>query len=99
MADLIVNLDFIPLNLDGAPLLGHTLAKEVGRVLCESKGSSYSLEKYSYGKTLFDEGFVTFNNIESVETQATISFFKSLCDTYPNWSNDIKGQILQQFNS
>lgn len=97
MADLTINLDFIPKNLDGDPLLGNTLAKEVGKLLCESKGTGYSLEKFQAGKSLFFTGKITFKNIESEETKASIEYFKKLCNEYDGWTNNIKGQILEKF--
>ncbi len=98
MADLIVNLNFIPINLNGDKILGQTLAKEVGTLLCESIGSSYSLEKYIFGKELYETGSATFVNTESQDTISIIAYFKNLCNMYPYWSNEIKGQILEQFN-
>lgn len=98
MADLTINLDFIPKNLDGNPILGQTLAKEVGRLLCESKGAGSSFEKYQVGKSLFFTGQVVFKNVESEETKASIEYFKTMCNEYDGWSNEVKGQILEKFN-
>lgn len=95
--DLIINLDFIPKNLDNAPLLGKTLAKEVGRLLCETNSFEYVIEKYMLGKELFDTGKATFLNSETIETQAMIAYFKKFCKEYQGFSTEIKGQILLKF--
>jgi len=36
MAEKVIDLDFIPVNLDGEPLMSTTLAKVVGKLLCEA---------------------------------------------------------------
>jgi len=97
MSDKIVNLDFIPTNLDNQPLMSCTLAKEIGRLLCETNSYEYVLEKYTLGKELFETGKATFTNIESVETQAMIIYFKKFCEEYTGFSTQIKGQILLKF--
>lgn len=97
MANLEINLDFIPKNLDNEPLLGQTLAREVGRLLCETNSFEYVLEKYMLGKELFETGKATFTNIESVETQAMIAYFKKFCEEYTGFSTQVKGQILLKF--
>ena len=96
--NLTINLDFIPTNLDGEPILGHTLAKEVGWLLCSSTGTSYSMEKYIAGKQLFDTGSYVFIDTDDINTQAMIEYFKNLCENYPKWDNQIKGMILKQIN-
>ncbi len=98
MADLTINLNFIPVNLDGNNILNITLAKEVGRALCESIGTSMSYEKYKVGKSLYTTGSYTFTDIESQETINIITYFKKLCENYGGWSNEVKGQILEKFN-
>jgi hypothetical protein len=97
MADLTVNLDFTPIDLEGNPILGRTLAKEVSEQLCTSVGSSNALAKYLAGKELFETGKYVFTNIDSPETQQMIAYFKNMCETFQGWNNQIKGQILKQF--
>ena len=99
MADLIIDLDFIPVNLDGEPLMSNTLAKIVGKLLCESnKDTDHCLERYLMGKQLYDTGQAVFTDKDSIETQATITYFKQVCNQYTGFSNEIKGQILVKFN-
>jgi hypothetical protein len=97
MADLEINLDFIPVNLDNQPVLGQTLAKEVGKLLCETNSYEYVLEKYMLGKELYETGKATFKNTESESTQLMIEYFKKFCEEYTGFSTQIKGQILLKF--
>ena len=97
MANLEVNLDFIPVNLDNQPLMGETLAKHIGRLLCETNSYEYVLEKYMLGKELFETGKATFTNIETEPTMAMIEYFKNFCKEYTGFSTQIKGQILLKF--
>lgn len=97
MSDLVIDLNFIPLNLDNQPLMSETLAKNVGRLLCETGSTEYVLEKYLLGKELFETGKATFVNKESLETQAMIEYFKNFCKEYTGFTTQIKGQILLKF--
>lgn len=95
--DLVINLDFIPENLDGSPILRTTLAKEVGRLLCESIDTEYCMEKYLMGKELFTTGAATFVDTSNQNTIELIAYFKNFCNKYQGFSNEIKGQILLKF--
>lgn len=97
MADLTIDLDFKPVNLDGDFILHETLAKAVGKLLCEGNGTGSADIKYQVGKTLYNTGLFTFTNIESEETKGLIAYFKTMCNEYPEWDNQIKGQILEKF--
>ncbi len=97
MADIIVNLDFIPVNVDGQPVMKLTLAKEVGRLLCEGKDTEYCFEKYKYGKELFNTGEVNFGDDASPQVLGLVTYFKQFCNQYSGFTNEIKGQILNQF--
>jgi hypothetical protein len=98
MSDLIINLDFIPANLDGEPLMSDPLAKVVGKLLCESRNDTeYCLERYKMGKELYDTGKATFMDKDSPATQAMIAYLKLITNKYAGFSNEIKGQILEKF--
>lgn len=98
MADLVINLNFIPVNLDGEPLMDKPLSKVVGKLLCESnKDTEYCLERYQMGKSLYNTGSATFVDKESPETQTMIAYFKLITNKYSGFSNEIKGQILEKF--
>jgi DNA-binding ferritin-like protein (Dps family) len=95
--DLIINLDFIPTNLDNEPVMATTLAKEIGRLLCESTGTGNALIKTMMGLELFNHGTATFKDVDTQQTKDMITYFKELCETYPTWSNKTKSEILKQF--
>lgn len=97
MAELKINLNFIPKNLDEAPLLGETLSKTLGRLLCEKKSTEFTLEKYLLGKELFEKGTGTFLNTESEATQNFINHFKVFCENLNELPTEVKGQILIKF--
>lgn len=94
MADKIIDLNFIPLDLDGNPLTSEPLSKIVGKLMCETNSYEYVLEKYLLGKELFNTGVATFTNVESVETQTMIAYFKKYCEEYTGFPTQVKGQIL-----
>jgi hypothetical protein len=91
---LTVNLNFIPKDLDGNPLLGDTLAKVVGRLMCEGTDNAYCLAKYQFGVTLFTTGQVQFADITDPATAAIIAYFQGYIEAYAGFSNQVKGQIL-----
>lgn len=98
MANKEVDLNFIPVNLDGNPLMNETLAKVVRKLLCEStRDTEHCLERYLLGKELYDTGKATFQNSETPETQGMIAYFKDVCNKYSGFSNEVKGQILLKF--
>lgn len=97
MSDLVIDLNFIPLNLDNQPLMSETLSKNVGRLLCETGSTEYVLEKYMLGKELFETGKATFKDVETDSTKAMIAYFKKFCEEYTGFSTQIKGQILLKF--
>lgn len=98
MATKTIDLDFIPVNLDGEPLMSTTLAKVVGKLLCEStRDTEHCLERYLLGKGLYDTGKATFENSETPETLDMITYFKDVCNKYSGFSNEVKGQILLKF--
>ena len=96
--DKIIDLNFIPTDLDGNNLMNETLAKKVGKMLCETNSFEYVLEKYLLGKELYETGVATFVGADTPEGEAMLAYFKQFCKEYTGFSTEIKGQILLKFN-
>ena len=98
MANLIVDLDFIPVNLNGDPLTGCPIGKIIGELLCDGKGFSFIEEKYRIGKELYATNKATFLNSDTADGTVIIDYFKNLCKQYPYFDTQTKAQILAKFN-
>ena len=97
MATKTIDLDFIPVNLDGEPIMNTTVAKVVGKLLCESRNDrDHCLERYLMGKSLYDSGVAIFENSETPETQAMIDYFKIAYYEYVNIGQSNRQYIVQE---
>ena len=95
--DKVIDLDFIPNDLEGSPMLGQTLAKDISVLLSNYSSDTFVLEKYVLANELYSTGKATFKNVDTPEGLALLEYFKTFCETYRGYSNQIKGQILLKF--
>jgi hypothetical protein len=55
MATKTIDLDFIPVNLEGNPLMSTTLAKVVGKLLCESTRDTDDLKRSRHNYSVYHQ--------------------------------------------
>ena len=93
MAKYTVKLNFIPVNQDGDPVMGETLAKYFGRNLMLRVGTINPLFEYNIGKELFEKGAVDYVGHVEIKSDEDYEYLKAIL-LASNETNAIKGQAL-----
>ena len=93
MAKYTVKLNFIPVNQDGDPVMGETLAKYFGRNLMLRIGTINPLFEYNIGKALFENGNIEDVGEITIDSDEDYEYLKAIL-LASNETNAIKGQAL-----
>ena len=100
MATTTIDLDFIPKDLNNAPIDNITVAQRLGKLLLNSKNLTKVYERYQMGMCLVTTGKAIFPNSETQEVKDAIQFFTEELYTYMDdpFTNYYKGLIIDKLN-
>ena len=82
MSQLVINLDFIPTNINGDPIDNETCAKRIGTLLLTTTSMDKAYEKGKWGRELLQSGTATFN---LPDDQPIVDYFQNFVPSNPTF--------------